>query len=203
MASTLTCALRACCLAASLGLFGLPAGAVEMSAGTKNFTPPAGVPNYFGNEAEPFTGEHPAARRPGPSMVSGPSHRSGGAERFAVSRRVVLRHVVVRRVVHGHVVVRRVVKRRVVERRVAYQRVASRHEVHGRERMMRHAGHAVVRTRRVATVHRVAAHHFVAHRAAAHRAAVHHAVAHHVAAHRVVRHTASRHHPVRTARRRS
>jgi hypothetical protein len=202
MASTLTCALRACCLAAALGLFGLPAGAVETSAGTKNFTPPAGVPNYFSNEAEPFTGEHPAARRPGRSMVSGAPHRSGSAERFAVSRRVVLRHVVLRRVVHGHVVLRRVVERRVVARRVAYRRVAPRHEVHGRERIVRHA-RFVAHERRVATVHRVAAHHFVAHRGAVHHAVEHHAVAHHAAAHRVVRHTATRHHPVRAAGRRS
>jgi hypothetical protein len=35
---------------------GMPADAVEAPPGSKNFTPPADVPNYFSNESGPFQG---------------------------------------------------------------------------------------------------------------------------------------------------
>jgi hypothetical protein len=46
----------AVCVALAAGLAGLPAGAVEAPPGSKNFNPPANVPNYFSNESGPFQG---------------------------------------------------------------------------------------------------------------------------------------------------
>ena len=47
-------------LAFSIGLglafLGAPAHAIEAPAGSKNFTPPGDVPNYFSNESGPFRG---------------------------------------------------------------------------------------------------------------------------------------------------
>src|SRR5689334_3999473 len=45
-------------LAVALGFAaaGVPAGAVEPPPGTKNFSPPGYVPNYFSNESGPFQG---------------------------------------------------------------------------------------------------------------------------------------------------
>lgn len=151
-------------LAAALGFLGHPAGAVELGGGTKNFTPPPGVPNYFSNEAEPFNGAHTSARLRAPSRVSpvpAPPHSYAAAprereavphERGALLRRVVFRHVVVRRVVHGRVVLRHVVERRVVVHRAV---------VH----------HAV---RHHAVAHRVAGRHAIAHRAAVRPAVLRH-----------------------------
>lgn len=64
-------------------LAGAPAGAIEPPPGTRNFTPPSSVPNYFSNEAAAFRGGAraalPAADRfniaPGPETagVAAPS----------------------------------------------------------------------------------------------------------------------------------
>ena len=46
----------ALCVALAAGLAGLPADAVEAPPGSKNFSPPVDVPNYFSNESGPFQG---------------------------------------------------------------------------------------------------------------------------------------------------
>ena len=43
-------------VAFALGLAGVSADAVEAPPGSKNFTPPGYVPNYFSNESGPFQG---------------------------------------------------------------------------------------------------------------------------------------------------
>ena len=54
-------------------LAGPPAGAIEPPPGTKNFTPPRSVPDYFSNEAAPFRGvraAQPAADQFNPASVA-------------------------------------------------------------------------------------------------------------------------------------
>ena len=43
-------------VALAIAAAGIPVGAVEAPPGSKNFTPPADVPNYFSNESGPFQG---------------------------------------------------------------------------------------------------------------------------------------------------
>jgi len=79
--------LTACCLVAALCSGGVAVGAVEAGPGTKNFSAPGGVPNYFSNEAEPFLGQSAA---PGPvqhSTVSGAPRVRGGSSRGRLAHR--------------------------------------------------------------------------------------------------------------------
>lgn len=46
----------ALCVALAVAVAGMPADAVEAPPGSRNFTPPADVPNYFSNESGPFQG---------------------------------------------------------------------------------------------------------------------------------------------------
>src|SRR5205807_1329788 len=46
----------ACCAALAVVVAGVPANAVEAPPGSKNFSPPRDVPNYFSNESGPFQG---------------------------------------------------------------------------------------------------------------------------------------------------
>jgi hypothetical protein len=86
--------LRPLALALSLGLAaavaGTPADAVEAPPGSKNFTPPADVPNYFSNESGPFQGGA-AARDAQPAI--GPSLAAPAPRgRSAVASRRFARH---------------------------------------------------------------------------------------------------------------
>ncbi|MGC2411973.1 MAG: hypothetical protein WA459_04660, partial [Stellaceae bacterium] len=45
-----------CGVGLALAVAGARADAVEAPPGSKNFTPPSGVPNYFSNESGPFQG---------------------------------------------------------------------------------------------------------------------------------------------------
>ncbi|MGE5271923.1 MAG: hypothetical protein ACM3JG_19875 [Thiohalocapsa sp.] len=60
-----------------VGLPAAPAAAVEMPGGTKNFTPPGYVPNYFSNESGSFNGgaSARAAQRAITPAVAAPSQR--------------------------------------------------------------------------------------------------------------------------------
>ena len=90
----------ACCLAAALAVAGASARAVEAGPGTKNFNVPAGVPDHFSNEAEPFAAS-PAAEGPVPrgGVSRGPrAHRAvatRGHDRHGHHARVT-RHAAVR-----------------------------------------------------------------------------------------------------------
>ena len=70
--------LRHLALAAALVL-AAPASAVEPPPGTKNFTPPSSVPNYFSNESGPFGGGGAIARSVPPGnivpMIAAPAPR--------------------------------------------------------------------------------------------------------------------------------
>jgi hypothetical protein len=87
--------LRRLALALSVALApaaaaGMPAGAVEAPPGSKNFTPPADVPNYFSDESGPFQGgaaARDAQPEIGPSLAA-PAPRG----RSAVSSRRFSRH---------------------------------------------------------------------------------------------------------------
>jgi len=62
-------------LAVAVALVAAPAMAVEMGPGTKNFTAPRNVPNYFSNEAEPFLGRgSPETGYERPFVRGGVSH---------------------------------------------------------------------------------------------------------------------------------
>jgi hypothetical protein len=77
--------LRDLALAFSVGLAlvltGAPAHAIEAPPGSKNFTPPADVPNYFSNESGPFRGGAAAhAAQPGAvPVVAAPASHGGRA----------------------------------------------------------------------------------------------------------------------------
>ena len=86
--------LRALVLAFGAGLAiavaGAPAGALEAPPGSKNFTPPADVPNYFSNESGPFHSgatAHTAQPSAVPVAIAPPVH--GG---HAVASRRDSRH---------------------------------------------------------------------------------------------------------------
>jgi len=86
--------LAAC--VALVALAGAPANAVEAPPGTKNFTPPGYVPNYFSNESGSFRGAPAAgAAQPGaiPVVAMPAPHRKGVA---VVHRRPRHRHQAVR-----------------------------------------------------------------------------------------------------------
>src|SRR5437588_13092673 len=65
---SLSWGLRALALALSVALVlamaGVPAVAVEAPPGSKNFSPPGYVPNYFSNESGPFRGGASAGSAP-------------------------------------------------------------------------------------------------------------------------------------------
>jgi hypothetical protein len=52
----LRCKALALGVALAIAVAGAPADAVEAPPGSKNFTPPRDVPNYFSNESGPFQG---------------------------------------------------------------------------------------------------------------------------------------------------
>src|SRR5580700_6717453 len=64
-------------LALAAAVAGGPAAAVEAPPGSKNFTPPADVPNYFSNESGPFQGGANARNaQPGAApIVAAPASR--------------------------------------------------------------------------------------------------------------------------------
>jgi len=78
-------------LALATAVAGMPADAVETPLGSKNFTPPADVPNYFSNESGPFQGgasARDAQPAIGPSLAA-PVPRGLGA---ALAHRTVRHH---------------------------------------------------------------------------------------------------------------
>ena len=88
--------LRALALGFGVGLAaalaGAPADAVEAPPGSKNFTPPTGVPNYFSNESGPFHSGGATTRAAQPAEVPvaiAPAVHDG---RALASRRTPGRH---------------------------------------------------------------------------------------------------------------
>ena len=96
-----------------------PLQAMEPAAGSKNFSAPRSVPDYFSNESGPFhTGASARAARPGPAgrfaapmtdratSVAARRHRGHRARRMAaISRHHRYRRLARRRVgTHGHAV---------------------------------------------------------------------------------------------------
>ena len=79
-------------IALAAGVAGPPADAVEAPPGSKNFTPPTSVPNYFSNESGPFQGGTDArgAQSETAPIVAAPRSRGRVA---AVSRRGAGHHV--------------------------------------------------------------------------------------------------------------
>ncbi len=75
----------AACVTLAAGLAGAPADAVEAPPGSKNFTPPGYVPNYFSNESGSFRGgASVGAAQPGagPAVeASAPRRRVAAASR--------------------------------------------------------------------------------------------------------------------------
>jgi hypothetical protein len=80
-------------LAATL-VGGFSASAIELPAGSKNFSPPGSTPNYFSNEVGAAQGNRSAGSLP-PSMVTQPTYYGraptvasrGGGRREAAARR--------------------------------------------------------------------------------------------------------------------
>jgi hypothetical protein len=106
------------CLAVACALAGGSARAIEAGPATKNFNVPAGVPDHFSNEAEPFAAS-PAAGGPVPHSTVSHGRRS----RHAVARRGRFEHG---RVAHGHAV-----HGRAVASRSEHRGRAPVHAVHG------------------------------------------------------------------------
>ena len=79
------------CVGLAIAVAGAPAGAVEAPAGSRNFTPPSDVPNYFSNESGPFQGGANARNaQPGAiPVVAAPASRGG---RAVASRRTSRHH---------------------------------------------------------------------------------------------------------------
>jgi len=77
--------------ALAIAVAGVPAAAVEAPPGSKNFTPPADVPNYFSNESGPFQGGANARNAPSDTapIVAAPASRGRA---LAASRRNVRHH---------------------------------------------------------------------------------------------------------------
>ena len=61
-----------------LALTGMPAQAFEPQPGSKNFTPPSFVPNYFSNEAAPFGRASQSAQPGADRFNTAPVAASGG-----------------------------------------------------------------------------------------------------------------------------
>ncbi len=80
----------AICVALAIAVAGMPVDAVGAPPGSKNFTPPADVPNYFSNESGPFQGgANTRATQPGAGpIVAAPASRS----RVAAASRSRARH---------------------------------------------------------------------------------------------------------------
>jgi hypothetical protein len=118
-------------LAAALVL--TAAKAAEPPAGSRNFTPPGYVPNYFSNESGPFRGEAPgppAAYAPGPAPGPAPVAALAPPRRVVTSRYIARRHAMVR--YRGHLVPARSAQmRRVAVRHAAaaasHRRAAATH----------------------------------------------------------------------------
>jgi hypothetical protein len=129
----------ALCLAAAFALVAGSARAAEAGPGTKNFNVPAGVPDHFSNEAEPFAAT---------SAAQGPVPRSsisrGARSRYVVDRRG--------RAVHGRLVHGRVVHGRAVASRGGHRGRASVHTVSRAQH-----GHAVSRAKTASRPHATAA----------------------------------------------
>jgi hypothetical protein len=77
--------------ALAVALAGAPADAVEAPPGSKNFTPPIDVPNYFSNESGPFQGGANTRNAPSDTapVIAAPASRGGAV---AASRRDSRRH---------------------------------------------------------------------------------------------------------------
>jgi hypothetical protein len=77
--------------ALAIAVAGAPADAVEAPPGSKNFTPPADVPNYFSNESGPFQGGANARNAPSDTapIVAAPAARGGAV---TAARRDARRH---------------------------------------------------------------------------------------------------------------
>ena len=110
----LGCWARALCVALAVMLAAPAAGAIEPPSGSKNFTPPGSVPDYFSNESGPFRGAGGAVAAP-PSaapVVAAPAPHPAVAARRHVRRHLVSaakarghRRLVGRRAaVHGHAI---------------------------------------------------------------------------------------------------
>jgi hypothetical protein len=107
---------RGLLLSLSLLLLGIgPADAAEPGLGTKNFTPPSSVPNYFSGEAGAIQGTRRAAPMPGTTYavpVAPQRSRVAMAAPRQLSTKLVrgrdgrYRFVAHGRVVHGHYVAR-------------------------------------------------------------------------------------------------
>ncbi len=81
----------ASCVALAVVVAGVPADAVEAPPGSKNFTPPRDVPNYFSNESGPFQGgAHARSAQPDTApIVAAPASRGRAV---ASSRRNARHH---------------------------------------------------------------------------------------------------------------
>ena len=80
----------AVCVALAAALAGTPVDAVEAPAGSRNFSPPSNVPNYYSNESGPFQGganARTAQPGAGPAYAA-PAPRS----RIAAASRRIGRH---------------------------------------------------------------------------------------------------------------
>ena len=77
--------------ALAIAVAGVPAGAVEAPPGSKNFTPPGDVPNYFSNESGPFQGGANARSTPSDTapILAAPASRGRA---LAASRGNARRH---------------------------------------------------------------------------------------------------------------
>jgi hypothetical protein len=84
-------AMRAACIALATLLAG-PASAAEPPPGSKNFTSPRGIPDYFSNETAPFRGgvnarPGPPAAAPSPGYAAPAPYRGGGQGGAVASQR--------------------------------------------------------------------------------------------------------------------
>ncbi len=80
-----------CGVGLALAVAGAPADAVEAPPGSKNFTPPSGVPNYFSNESGPFQGGA-NARNAQPGAVPVVAAPAAHGKRVVASRRTSRHH---------------------------------------------------------------------------------------------------------------
>jgi hypothetical protein len=140
----------------AVGGVGLSAGAVESPAGSKNFTAPRYVPNYFSNESGAFTG---AIHRPGvqpsapvyaaPRAYPRPSYGYAAASRRAVDDR---RYTSSRRRYHHLARGRLAARRHFIHvaarghRHALHARPAANH----RQRAVRFHASSAARTKRIA-----------------------------------------------------
>jgi hypothetical protein len=81
----------AICVGLAIAVAGTPADAVEAPPGSRNFTPPSDVPNYFSNESGPFQGRATArnAQPEAVPVVAAPTSHRG---RAVASRRASRHH---------------------------------------------------------------------------------------------------------------